>query len=147
MCQRLGAAALRSADRATEPSLTGAKPDGGREKGGDLFNYQIKAFPMPSALRCGAVMPSRCQCLSDESTGPGNGSGTAADAFRSSKQCVRSCLNFIPLFLDEVHLLQAAGLCFFVVIRCVVQTLCRITIIRRKRISYNMAQRGGLWVV
>lgn len=47
----------------------------------------------------------------------------------------------------EVHLVQAAGLCFSVVIRCVVQTLCRITIIRRKRISYNMAQRGGLWVV
>lgn len=92
-------------------------------------------------------MPSRCQCLSDESTGPGNGSGTAADAFRSSKHYVRSYLNFIPLFLDEVHLLQAAGLCFFVVIRCVVQTLCRITIIRRKRISYNMAKRGGLWVV
>ncbi|GLD56852.1 myosin light chain 5-like protein [Lates japonicus] len=90
-------------------------------------------------------MPSRCQSVSDgwvQETArapPITGCG-------STEQSGRSYPNFIPLFSDELHLLQAAGLWFFfVVIRCVVQTLCRITIIRRKRISYNMARRGGVW--
>ncbi len=36
---------------------------------------EFKLFQAPA--RRGAVLPSRCQCLSDESPGPGNGPGSA----------------------------------------------------------------------
>lgn len=132
------AAARPSAYRGSEPSRAGVRPDQGREEGARASvsptNRSLSALPY-SSLRCGDADP-RSRQEAARAAAPISG-------FSSTERRGGSCLGFIPLFSDKVHLFQAAALQFFpVVIRCVAQTLCRITIIRRKRISYNMAQRG-----
>lgn len=105
---------------------------------------------MPS-LSYDAVMPSCCQFLSDESNTSGNDlQARAANQYHQIFQSfVRTCLEFISFFSDEVHLVQASGF-WFLSWSDVSSRLCRITVIQHKRISYNMAvpvQHTGLWVM
>lgn len=80
--------------------------------------------------------------------GPGNGPGTADHWLREHRAERQIISQLYPFILGRAASVTGRwALVFFVVIRCVVQTLCRITIIRRKRISYNMARRGGVWVM
>ncbi|KAF0031840.1 hypothetical protein F2P81_016395 [Scophthalmus maximus] len=123
-----------------EPGRAGPEPDGG-----SVLSLSDRC---PRCSRCGgAAVRGRM----DPGNGPGLRRSVAAGA-RSSEAADHH--NFTASFWAELLRHRPLrrrwfpSLLFFcsVVIRCV-RSLGRITIIHRERISYNMARRGGFWVV